>query len=70
MSKSCWGQKNGRVVALRGEVAPIAVIGFAKRLPLRIISEGAVTLFLESVWWRYLDLNQGPNDYESFALTN
>ena len=25
---------------------------------------------LFNIWWAYLDLNQGPIDYESTALTN
>jgi hypothetical protein len=28
------------------------------------------TIFIAEEWWAHLDLNQGPTDYESAALTN
>gem|GEM_PF-2697199 len=40
------------------------------RSPDYAIHRGDLNQIYSEKWWRYLDLNQGPNDYESFALTN
>ena len=52
-------------------------VGYLLSLPARRATRGHTAHQKPNVhmkqgrgWWRYLDLNQGPNDYESFALTN
>ena len=53
--------------SLRGSLPNIAL---ANTVPQPLAQEKAAHLARLSIWWAHTDLNRGPKDYESSALTN